>query len=723
MSTIVVEGEPAVRPLFLLPSLADLADDVVEPLDRVAGADPPPPWQGWIDVVTVDLLLAELTPLLRALLLAGYEVPFVEFAVDAAGPWVQTWQLTGEVAQSATRTTASAWPAGARLVVSLLVNPLGSAAADRLAMTTGLPLPTTWSPDAPQHELSLSSTTVAATTGELLRAVADASVVGTPGGLSLAAFVDGLVAGLADRWRRGAVVPYSFGEPPGLLWLFDPENWGAPPPTWTSPGAALVTQIAAQVLTVADGDADSFVRGQVVAHQTHADAEAASLGGLLEQAYGKRGEARSSRRGWFREMEALFLATVDVGQPDPGTPSFRNLCGPRILGYRSDLRWLEVILAIAAGRLLPFPSLLHPELPYAYESEEPLEVTLTSDEKGVELRVLGAQEPVTVRRDYDLGVEPERCFSWEYMGPDAAGVPTLVVVAAPGVSVSGREHVPSTVRLLVLRLQDHALIPRWGEHIVLDSLLGARDLDPLLWKDDWLLEDGASPPEDPEAPPPTGAAALAFRIDRMPLGIRITYPAVAADEAEFLVDIEVEEGAALQRYSYDVSAITDDPSGFDPDGRIPYALVVQVTDGVKVHVRHYSGSENSIREIYQLAVPAADDPPHQALANIYPPGEPLTIDVMEMTRLGLVALPAGALFTRELWEGEKLLLQMIAELTIGFSPIGDAVDIAELGASLVTGNDKWGNPVTAGEQLVMFGGAALPFVSSGAIRGVIGAAP
>jgi hypothetical protein len=716
---------PGDRPLFLLPSLAGLAEYVPDDAERVSEDSSQPPWQGWLDVATVDLLLRQLAPLLRGLLLAGYEVSRVELGIAASAGarparWVEIVLATMEVAEVDTEVawpdgSGGPWPDGSRVVVALAVVALLSAAGASLAIPPGpdgRPFPAGWSAES-QNTLVLASEQPVARLGDLYAALESSE---------LPALVDGLVDALVDRWEKGGLVPYDFVTPPGLLWIFNPTFWDYEPPLAVTPEALVVRDTAGKLLEAAVAEPPAFLRGQIVEHATRAEADAATLGGLLEQSYGRR-LARNFRRDWFQAMEAQLLASVGIGDGrPPGVPSFGNVCGPRLLGYRSDVRWLEVILTVADNRLLPFPSLAHPDLPYDYElEEEPLEVTRTADEKGVEIRVFGC-DPVVVRREYDLGYEVEQCFTWEYMGADPAGRGTLVIVAAPGVSVSGRENVPETCRLVVYRVQDHELVPAWGEHVSTYLIEGAYDRDALHWYDGWLLDDPDSglPDAGEDAPVDRTGAKLAFRINRYPLGVRITHPAVDEQDAEFLLDVSVDESSPLQRYSFEITPVTD-PNEFAGQ-LLPYTLVVRVTEGVKVFVRHETGSRSVIRDHYQVVKRREGWAPHQPLANVYPPGEPLSLDPAEMTRLGVTALPEGEQLDRQIWPGEKLLIQTLIDVGLGMTVVGNAVDVADFGLAFVTGRDKWGNPVSNGELLVMFGGAVLPFVSNGALRGVTAAA-
>lgn len=76
-------------------------------------------------------------------------------------------------------------------------------------------------------------------------------------------------------------------------------------------------------------------------------------------------------------------------------------------------------------------------------------------------------------------------------------------------------------------------------------------------------------------------------------------------------------------------------------------------------------------------------------------------------------------------EGELIVWwgQFAADMGIGMIPVvGDMVDITEFTMSLFTGEDRWGRPITNADRAMMLGGMLLPFVSSGALRGLKAAA-
>ncbi len=708
---VVVETPPA---LFALPGLTWVPDDrrvLVPPV----GSDPPELGE-WSELDSLQLALLVLDPLMRALELAGYVTTQIQFGAGGISSPPTSWAVVDPALMEVSGDAAAVeWPGGARFAISFHLNVRRAATERSLALPAGLlgeaPLPADWSAEEP-NTLVFGSALAVSTAGDLLDAI-DSS--------GIAAFVEEVVLALAHRWANqsfyGALDPFGPGEAPGLLWLFDPRYWDSDPPTWVGNDAAYAVTAAQTVLAAADADPAGFLRAQVSA-ATRPEVRAATLGGLLELAAESRSAARNLRRDHFNALENRFAWAVEHGlggSLDEGT--FRDVCGRGWLGHPSRLRWLDVILYLAESRLLPFPGLVHPELDYAFESEvDPVEVVMTADLLGVEIRVLGS-EPILVRRVLDIGFPVAECFTWEYTGVDDQGIATLIVVAAPGVSVTGREHVASSWRLVVYRIQDHRLVPPWGEHILTSLLEAPYDEGSRYFVHQALFEDGdAVEGEVVEAePPPEGAPAPepAFRIWPLPLGMRFVYPAAASeDEIEFTVDITVDEDAWDQRFTYAIEPAPPD-TGADESQPQRFTLVVRATWGVGIVVRLHP-FQSWLEEHYQRG---------EDLAAVDPPGVPVSYDPTEMTLRGVTDIDASDLmFARLPWDGYQwlyLLGQIGVDVGIGMIPVvGDAVDIAEFLSSFATGTDRWGNPVTNVDRALMFGGMLLPFVSSGAVRGV-----
>jgi hypothetical protein len=194
----------------------------------------------------------------------------------------------------------------------------------------------------------------------------------------------------------------------------------------------------------------------------------------------------------------------------------------------------------------------------------------------------------------------------------------------------------------------------------------------------------------------------------------------SVEEADFLVDIKVSEESPYQRFTFDIE-LGEGQSGELQD----YVLKVLATPGVEIGVR-YSYSPSIASKIVDLYWQTRDG---NDLSLVPPPGIPLDVDYLaSVARLLDNDDPQ---FSRRLWDEYlmaigvvKFLGQLGVDVGIGMIPIvGDGVDIVEFAGSFVTGTDKWGQPVTNFDRLLMAGGILLPFVSSGALRALGRAVP
>lgn len=732
--------EPAAR-LFVLPSLLDV-NSSLSPL----AADPemePPPWFGWAGEWTMRSLVYGLLPLLRSLDLAGYRATSVELGLRGAGEggsdgWIRCWlgPLLASREDTSIEQTETGRPfewgkddesADYQTVFAVRVSGRPSVAMRDLAIpweAALLPLPTDFNVDG--AFLKFPSATTVAENDDVARAIADSQV---------GWFVDQMIEGLAERWTRsgagdlGPLDPYDFTTAPGLLWLFDPTFWETDPPAWTGDAGTFCRDFGTKLKAVADADPEAFLRTQILNHARRKDWRAATVVGLLESEVGflqsKEKNARFPSREFFRLVGAR---NVELGGPiDPW--AITNLTGNGFPGFESQVRYLEVLMLLANARVFPFPALPDPLVPSADDWEgEPFEVTLVSASRtgkpiGVDIRVFG-EGPVTISCTVDLGYPYDRCFSWEYRAPDTTGTARLIVVAAPGVRIDGSGRLPRSCRLVVYRVQDHELVPAWGERIVEALYTAPEDREAYYWRDRMVFSEEPLP----EGQEPVGFSAEpepAFRIQPQATGCRICYPALASPEvADLLIDITPSETSPDERFSFAIEPGEHRAQNLEYNTIDRHTLTILVTPKVRIEIIAKTGIRNFVDCTYWRT--RESNP-----ALVPPPGEPLDRTYLESVAVKLVKedewfkpksrLPAEYV---PLIGAAKFLGQMGADVGIGMIPVvGDAVDVIEFAQSFATGTDKWGEPVTNFDRAIMFGCILLPFVSSGAVRGLAKAAP
>gem|GEM_PF-4884987 len=647
--------------------------------------------------------LWQFDPLLRGLLLAGYELQKLEIGIGS-GSAPSVWSVVDlpTMELQAGESSSRNWPSGANLTVAVEVR-------ERVSLTLmpfAMPLSLSGGQlggAAPGQSTRLEYSTPNPASNAALLAIALDS-------FGVAADVETIASELAERWSQAAdpesLNPFTFQTPPGLLWMFYPQYWYREPSA--EPNSRFLHEMSLQLASAISVAPLDFFRLQLNQHQSNAETQAASVHGVA---------AMTGVR-----VQMYFISIGKLSDALGGLMSedwYWNLAGPEPIGHPSTVRYCEVLLHIAEAGLFPFPALADSDVPSHYDFADPYEanlVMLDDVEIGVEVRVFGSQ-PLQMLRTVDIGYPMRRCLSWEYREPDETGLSKLIVIAAPGVSISGMENIEglANCELRIYRVQDPELIPEWGEKIQ----------EFLLWAahDHGNLEHGQlgpeELPEDETDDPAMSYGAPAFRVQPQPLGVRIMYPADANDwDAELIVDITVDAASDRQRFCYDFTPFEQQT----PGGRQNYLIQAWATEGVSIKVVH--GVGGPVQELFQrLHEPPSSSPMFfdgRTLREMPPPGVQLPA-LGAPSRLNPEALTQGELnFDRTLlprlafWFG---IAKMGADVGIGMIPIiGDATDVAEFAASFVTGTDKWGEPVTNFDRALMVGGIALPFVSSGVLR-------
>lgn len=236
------------------------------------------------------------------------------------------------------------------------------------------------------------------------------------------------------------------------------------------------------------------------------------------------------------------------------------------------------------------------------------------------------------------------------------------------------------------------------------------------------------------------------------------------EPGDAVVQITVPAGSGIDRFAYSfepyiethvVSGNLPGPLELSPLGQlylqskgrarvivktVKYRLVIHATQNVKVEIidgRYTPAIDNVMDPAtyvmdYRVYRP---DPKHTGsvgLTEIAPCGQPLnwktgskrvSSEWLEMGAWGadfreskdkLVfdrqPLEVNATFQTNEW------MKFAADMAIGFIPIvGDLTDAVELSTSLLTGTDKWGQPMTWMQRGMMVAGALLPIVSSKAL--------
>lgn len=702
----------------------------------------PGPYAGGLSRADLATVHSALIPLLRVLLLTGYEVPGFSTRMPGGG-WVQLDRYDLTVSETAgTAPVTAKWdgPTVAIEAVPILDarDRLTSMAIDVDPRDEG----TGWHRDRDAALLYVGYHDPAADLGranDVLRGLE----------ASAKACVDAIVADASDRLDTQDWSAWSPVSGVGLFWLLDPAWWRADVLGGTrepSPAGRALEEFGTQLRVVRenapgyDGYFDARLTGVRAATRLpvffRRENQLVSLMrvvvGEFFQVPGRVGLFFDHLRAWLDEIgerDRLDDATLEALQGAP---------------------WFEVLVTLVdVGVFTPAPivGILPPS---GGDVPEPVEAVRWSLDV-VELRVLGQlsiwlrrvrgpdgvpipQEslPADVPDEDPALLEPIGEFTWDFLIPVDGTLPVLYLVAAPGVAIDiPATPVPDGWRYEIVRVPDAALVPEWGTAVSPYWLMpryvvsAADTVEAVV--EGTVVGDGPGESRQP-------GAAAAVQILSMPRGVVLSYPVYETGRGDPALSVEISLSDEAAR-SGDVRYATD--VFFYRDTRfpepVPY-LSVWTTPGVDVAVRRVvSGLEDldpwgalschvwevgDYRDVPEFGVPLPFDP---AAVEGFPfaGGEPQYLPDWPAVPAG-PPLPAGRF---RLLDVETLDLPwwvyLTADIAIGMLPVvGDALDLVEFVTALSVGVDRWGRPVTNVELMLMGAGVLTPFVSAPLVRGM-----
>lgn len=348
--------------------------------------------------------------------------------------------------------------------------------------------------------------------------------------------------------------------------------------------------------------------------------------------------------------------------------------------------------------------------------------------------------------------------------------PKIVLVAAPGVAIN-RVEWPSTVDMEVIRVQDIGQVPLpdtpinpllysaartvpiseivTQEHLDADADLAALYDD--LGEDAKHFKVVIKPMNVPASiPDGLGGAAVTTGLSILVPDTDLDAPNTELDRTwpgptkKGALHLEVAALSGTDRFAYEIAPRTarETRAGGKDNGFVDYIGLE-----ISVHSTHRMYGKAVREEIYRQgdlnkSVTAGfwRATGANALRNVAPqggalgfPGEGNTATgawtemdaaegIAEMQSLEPLAWnpePFDLADSDYMWESAVFWSQLAFDVGFGLIPVaGDVADVMELAVSLYTGTDKWGQPVTHAQQLMMLGGVMLPFVSSRVLRGL-----
>lgn len=540
------------------------------------------------------------------------------------------------------------------------------------------------------------------------------------------AFIGHALDLLAAVWSAAfPLAPYGNG----LCFLFDPHNWFSPNkqhPTGEHRRAARsLERVGSKALP--DQDTQSAVRD------------------FLESQVRGEGRVAEELSGWFPEARAKNLrhrVSRLMGYVSPG-PS------PDRVESWASAPWFDLIIEwIRWGAIEP-PAVSSPiESVSGVEEEfgEFVTSTLTADRTELTLRIDGPDAVVASMLYTPDGLVIEDVVTWELVQrEDDKSI--LIVVASPGVQLSIPQGPNPWWDWEIIRVQDHALVPRWGDPIVVGAILAPFPIALEPRPPNPLPAAQAAPPGfDPDETEPTAGDPMVM-VTPHATGCRLEYPVYENGQRPgppmFVAELAVSATSAVDRYAFDallglsVGSITVMP-GEDValDRRVIFSFWLSSASLLKAtwdtfnwiftqfEWRHVPVGTDLPRFGARLptsllgtsfGVPTGTELPNGEISSDY---TLLTSDMWPDHMIDLAnSLTIGNLSDIE-HEVSGEWAQMVADFAVGFLPVvGDLADIAEFGWAMYSGTDRWGRPVTYFDLAVMGACAALPIANSGLVRG------
>ncbi len=388
--------------LFSVPSLAK-SNLSLNSLHVDDTSDEQPPWYGWVGEDSVDLVLEGLGALFRGLEFAGFQVDFVEIGIAAgAGSAPDGWIRISIPTLAIVFSTLSIiseegiipdpWIPADRFGVRLRLARRLTTAQRELALLI-------ISPYAVENYLCFSSQKFSTSPAELSAALEDSGIY---------TCVLELLTALEARWQaaqQGDMLdPFTFTQPPGLLWMFDPTYWDYDLPTWDTPEAASVRNLAANITDLISQDPLAFFMLQT-GFEEPVLVRSARLRKLFEQAPGlKPSMAPLYTLSFFQTLQAR---NEELGLP-LSVNSFSNIAGFSYEQFNSPLRYCDMLMHLAQARLFPFPALPDSNQPSPYDYDvDPVDVHSLQDEltgltTGVQISIFD-EPPLLITQEVYFG--------------------------------------------------------------------------------------------------------------------------------------------------------------------------------------------------------------------------------------------------------------------------------------------------------------------------------
>lgn len=721
-------------------------------------------------------IIEAITPALRAVMLAGYRPWKIEFGLDANDRVELILGAEPRINLATSATDINMWSSGnAAFTVLIHTFPYHAVDYEReptepdfFSHAMAVPTPSgqwgAWGSSTPSSAVMWRDLPDLEWRIFQLSLLSIDPETGIAGGLSLGPAQD-----LINDFTPALASAFSMGtgtQGRGLVWLYNPDNWfGFPDDEDVQENLhqRVIKRIGGYaLLETGSPNLEEFFRQQIAGDMK---AEA-----VLYAATDRRRRSRSRARRFLKHIRKW---AADDDAPLPPYPDNFDLA-------IETLGWTDLLFAmVESGFLIPGALPDTEKIVLGTDgSDEPITyeplIAQKPSENVVELRVFGSDGNFDIEEDgsYDLYATVVRMTAFDMPVPDPSDIDAsiglrsiesmcaweyvpansenpkarLLIVAGPGVQID--EFESALVDVQILRKQDYGL-PPWGaplrageifQPIVIPGVWPSTVTRPLNDDDEpaWIIQ-------------PRVDGVLIHLFSDLPGvsdGIDVAQITVSPDATIDVTLTDICSGTAGFRIECDFACLEEDAGyeGWSPRYREavrPILRFWQTAEGVQTKVTHnwFTDFDGQFWEHTDLAtlfanfphavpitVPARWQPPR--VGDVYPNA----IDSMEVRDPETLAIqmtvPIGDLqargFIRIADDDPALLFEyewtaidwflIPVDIALGFTPVGNVIDVVEFIYAWNTGKDKWGRPVTEMDLWMMGIGAAVPIAGSAVFR-------
>jgi len=567
---------------------------------------------------------------------------------------------------------------------------------------------------------------------------------------SVTGITNDIAAALTERIEAGTLTPLARA---GLLWLVNPLFWFPLDPTYPGSGFdadLIVVEPAPAWPAVTSASAQTLDPVGVYGAQPPPDPNWRELvrvaafvapgllgypGFMLERLF----HHDPMTRGNLTSLLTASRVTTAETLGRQAAAAVSAIAGKTVGATVSTTDWLQVLLALAETAVIApagYPDGsgdigTAPDTGGAMEFVNP--VWNSSAEVVLELARTSFDGPapatIVVQATALCQTSIDKAFVWDYLGySDIRRLPKVIVLAGPGVQIVPDARLGELYDMEILRVWDYESLPLPGSRI-------QPELHLVPFVEAWTPTDTAAYLEEFVLAEPKTVPLYGVKVYPLPDGIALEYPAprTAQDPPAWRIVATVQDAqSGNTRITYDAvfgRRSTSDiaPLG-DPSG---LALSLWVSSGVTVLWEELGPAPSWLlyAEPQVWRIPdAADIPLQGSTLPFFPQAGPVLAVAAEAgPPLPTPSVPLPHPATQVTFPeppdpdddgyGKFSPLLDVVDVLVGAIPIvGDLVDAAELGQSLVTHTDRWGRPVTAYQQAFMLFGCLVPFVSSSALR-------